>query len=141
MLRLRRHAQGWLVTSCSAGHPLPLLVTRDGSVQPVGSAGSLIGVLDEVELAETQTTLQPGQTLVVHTDGVPEGRHDDAFYGDDRLLHLLSQPHPGADELASAVLQDVLDFQQGVARDDVAIVTLRVPDPTVVPAVALPGAG
>jgi phosphoserine phosphatase RsbU/P len=128
VLRLRRYDGQWHVWSCVAGHPLPLHVSPTGVVTPIGEAGSLIGVLDDVVLAESSAPLAPGDALLVYTDGVSEGRsRSGEFFGDARLFAHLTQASGSAGDIAAALLADVLGFQDGIARDDIAIVSLRVP--------------
>src|SRR5205085_7013547 len=69
-----------LVLAC-AGHPAPLVLRADGRVEPVGFAGSLLGVFDEIDLRATEVELEPGDLLVLYTDGVIEARSGDAFFG------------------------------------------------------------
>jgi phosphoserine phosphatase RsbU/P len=128
VLRLRRGQGQWHVWSCVAGHPLPLHVSPAGVVTPIGQSGSLIGVLDDVVLAESSAPLSSGDALVVYTDGVLEGRsRSGEFFGDARLFAHLAQASGTAGDIAAALLADVLGFQDGIARDDIAIVSLRVP--------------
>jgi sigma-B regulation protein RsbU (phosphoserine phosphatase) len=111
-----------------AGHPLPLHVSPGGVVTPIGEAGSLIGVLDDVALSESSAPLAPGDALVVYTDGVSEGRsRSGEFFGDARVFGHLTQASGSAGDMAGSLLADVLEFQEGIARDDIAIVALRVP--------------
>lgn len=129
VLRLTRDGDVWRITSASAGHPLPLRVNAAGTASVIGRAGSLVGVLDEIDLTEDQIHAGAGDVVVLYTDGVTEGRAPDgSFYGEQRLLALLTTTtRRAAPEIAAALLVDVLDFQQGTARDDIAIVTLKVP--------------
>jgi sigma-B regulation protein RsbU (phosphoserine phosphatase) len=133
VVRLRRVDGQWRVSSSSAGHPLPLHVHGRRSVIPVGDAGSLLGVLERVEISESSMSLAPGESLVVYTDGVTEARSPDGeFYGEPRLLEHLRASTGHARDITATVLADVLTFQHEVARDDIAIVAVRVPpsDPT-----------
>ena len=68
----RRRANGgcWLA---AGGHPLPLLRRGDGSVTTVGRPGLLLGVFDDWTGHESSLVLEPGETLLLYTDGVPEG--------------------------------------------------------------------
>lgn len=126
MLRLRRQAGQWLVTSCTGGHALPLHVSPSGEVRALGSAGSLLGVLDEIVLSESDVTLEPGHSLVIYTDGVTEARSPEAdFYGESRVWAHLAASAESAD-MAQSLLADVLRFQNGLPRDDIAIVSVRV---------------
>ena len=119
VLRLRRSGGVWTVTLSAGGHPLPLLLTSDGALGLVGEPGSLVGVLDDPEYHDRSLELAEGNLLVTFTDGVTEGRRGKEFYGDDRLQRSL-RVHRDEPMLAEAVLDEVLDFQQGSARDDIA---------------------
>jgi sigma-B regulation protein RsbU (phosphoserine phosphatase) len=128
ILRFRRTNGDWRVSSCSAGHPLPLHVTRGGAVQAVGRGGTVLGVMDELELPETVIDLARGDALVVYTDGVTEARTPSGeFFGEARLLARVGSAHRAGANISSSLLEDVLHFQAGVARDDIAIVAVRVP--------------
>jgi serine phosphatase RsbU (regulator of sigma subunit) len=58
----------------SAGHPLPLLLRPDGSVEPIGGKGALLGVLRDPDFAEEEVELRPGETVIFYTNGVSEIR-------------------------------------------------------------------
>jgi len=76
-------------------------------------------------------TLVPGDSLVLYTDGVTEGRCGDEFYGDARLYDALAtnaaEPEGSAASMAAHLLEQVMTFQQGNPRDDIAIVVVHVP--------------
>ena len=125
MLRLRRINAHWSVTTCVGGHPLPIHVHGPGPVMQIGTAGSLLGVFDQIELVDASIDLAPGDALVAYTDGVIEARAPDGdLYGDERLLARIAESTGG--DIAGAVLEDVLSFQNGFARDDIAIVAVQV---------------
>lgn len=126
LLRLRQDDDGWRVVVSSGGHPLPLLRTPDGSLRSVGRPGTLIGVVEQLDVHDVELRLQPGETLTLYTDGVTEGRTNGEFYGEQRIAAVLA-PHATAAELADALLDDVLRYQAGTARDDIAVVVIGVP--------------
>jgi serine phosphatase RsbU (regulator of sigma subunit) len=72
--------------------------------------------------------VRAGDVVVLYTDGLPEGRGSAGFYGDERVRSVVSERSGAADAVTSSLLTDVLGFQDGPPRDDIAIVTLRVPD-------------
>src|SRR5262249_5537590 len=72
-LQLRPHAAR--VTLACAGHPYPLLLRADGTVETLQCRGLLIGVFPDFELSERRLELGPGETLLLYTDGVSERRH------------------------------------------------------------------
>ena len=71
--------------------------------------------------------LQPGDTVVAYTDGVTEARHGNDFFGEQRLhdfLRRTSDDQP-AETIASGLLDEVVQFQHGFTRDDIAILVVR----------------
>ena len=62
------------------------------------------------------------------TDGVPEARRDDDFFGDDRVGSVLADAAGSAQTTVDGLLRQVLEFQDGSPRDDIAMVAVRVPD-------------
>lgn len=126
VMSLRRADGRWQLTTSSGGHPLPVLV-RDGVSGGLGDPGSLVGAFDGPVFVDTDVDLLADDRVVLFTDGVTEGRRRDEFYGDDRLHQRLRAPSEDAAELAHAVVDDVVDFQGELTRDDIAVVVLRVP--------------
>jgi phosphoserine phosphatase RsbU/P len=126
LLRLRRANGTWHLTYALGGHPPPLLLRKDAAPIAVCVPGTLIGVLPVADVADTEMEVAPGSTLVLFTDGVTEGRRDDEQYGDERLSRLLTGLL-APEDVTAAVLDDVLAFQGGRARDDIAVVSLGVP--------------
>lgn len=130
LLRLRQQGDAWSATFAAGGHPLPLLVSGHlsgrGAVTQVGAPGTLVGVLREVRFSDTVLRLAAGDLLVMYTDGVTEGRRADEFFGEDRLQRSVLT-HRGVPLPADGILSEVLDFQEGSARDDIAVVAVRVP--------------
>ncbi|MDP3890935.1 PP2C family protein-serine/threonine phosphatase [Nocardioides sp.] len=127
LLRLRRTDGGWSITSSCAGHPAPLLQRAGGHPTPIGEPGFLLGAFEQPEYTSTTTRLVSGDTLLLHTDGVTEGRREGVFFGEARLLEAMARHGSEPSALAHGVLEDVLDFQHAVPADDIAIVTLHVP--------------
>lgn len=117
------------VTVCSAGHALPLLVSASGDVRSLGRAGILLGAFPDVTLEDVVVEMQPGESMIFFTDGVTEGRRGDGeFYGDERLAGLAARcAGRTAGETARAICDEVLEFQNGIARDDIAVLVLRRP--------------
>jgi phosphoserine phosphatase RsbU/P len=111
----------------SAGHPLPLLRTPDGAVSTVGRTGMLLNVLPALPLFDVAFSFERGSTLLLCTDGLPEGRNQQGFYGETRVARELAVATGGAQEIAQGLLDDCVAFQDGVPRDDVAIVVLVAP--------------
>ncbi len=128
LVRLRRREDGWRAEIGVAGHPAPLLLRVDDRARQLDLLGPLLGVLDDATWTDREIFLGAGDTLVLFTDGVTEATGPLGFFGDDRLLRVAdaaasSRPRQVVDD----VLGEVLDFQQGDARDDIALLALGVP--------------
>jgi serine phosphatase RsbU (regulator of sigma subunit) len=60
------------LTYSNAGHDHPVLVSADGTHTTLDRGGLLLGMLEHVDYEEATVTLEPGQTLVVYSDGITE---------------------------------------------------------------------
>ncbi|MFI9582877.1 SpoIIE family protein phosphatase [Streptomyces sp. NPDC052236] len=113
-----------------AGHPLPLRLRQDGTVEAAAEPQPLLGVMDDLELYEQTVTLDPGDVLLCVTDGVTERREGTRMLGDDGLIEVLTTcTGLTAGAVASRVLRAVERFAAEPASDDMAILAMRVPEP------------
>ena len=113
----------------SGGHPLPLRVAADGTVS-VRSAGPAPCSASSTGRGCTPPTadLAAGDVVLLYTDGVTEARRHGEFFGEERLAALLVGQRGGdATAIAERIADEVVAFQDGLPRDDIALVVLRVP--------------
>lgn len=103
-----------------AGHPAPMVVHADGSVEQPDVTGRLAGVLPQGDgYDEVVLTLVPGDALVLFTDGIHEARGQRGLYGLDRLRSLLGRyAGTGAATIVEAVERDVVEHLDGNGHDD-----------------------
>jgi PAS domain S-box-containing protein len=121
--RLPTHAR---LTVALAGHPQPLLIDAIGDVEQLGRPGTLLGVLDPIDIREVHAELHPGQTLLLYTDGLPEAGHSGAQLGERRVIELCAQaPGLGLAELLARIERAALDHADGRLRDDIALMSVR----------------
>jgi sigma-B regulation protein RsbU (phosphoserine phosphatase) len=121
---------GASVQISSAGHPLALVRRADGRVQTFGRPGTLLGLLPDPELRDSQTSLRTGDSLILFTDGVTEarGQIDRNLYGHDRLHDAVAGlGDMSAGHIADAIQQAVLAFSGGQISDDTVTLVLKVP--------------
>ncbi len=105
-----------------AGHPRPLLI-RDGEPRPVGRFGPMLGAWSDSRWQPESLVLEPGDVLVLYTDGVTDAEGEDERFGDERLLDALR----GATDAAGAVaaIDRALNaFQVGPQADDTAVLAV-----------------
>lgn len=127
-LAIDHTAEGISLNVASGGHHLPLRRRDDGRFDTIGHTGTILGMLDRPQLSDTRATLAPGDLMVLYTDGVTEGRRGREFFDDHRLREVIAESAElGAQQIAEAVVAAALDFQHGDARDDMAVVVVKLP--------------
>ncbi|MEA3218336.1 MAG: phosphoserine phosphatase RsbU/P, partial [Acidimicrobiia bacterium] len=114
------------LTIALGGHPSPVRITADGDVESIGRRSPLVGWRPDACYVEANIRLEPGDTLVMYTDGLMDGRHSAAPFDEVALRRLLRSCACGtaeatADELIAAIADD-----QQELRDDVAVLVIRV---------------
>ncbi|MBD0843871.1 SpoIIE family protein phosphatase [Streptomyces sp. TRM68416] len=111
-----------------AGHPLPLRLRQDGTVEPAAEPQPLLGVMEDLELYEQTVTLDPGDVLLCVTDGVTERREGSRMLGDDGLTDVLTTcTGLTAGAVAARIMRAVERFASDAPSDDMAILAMRVP--------------
>lgn len=111
-----------------AGHPLPLRLRQDGTVEPAAEPQPLLGVIEDLELYEQTVTLDPGDVLLCVTDGVTERREGTRMLGDDGLADVLTTcTGLTAGAVAARIMRAVERFASDAPSDDMAILAMRVP--------------
>ncbi|MDF2752300.1 MAG: domain S-box protein, partial [Gaiellaceae bacterium] len=113
--------------ACSgAGHPEPRVVRPDGAVEELAARGLALGIEPDQQYPEARTTLEPGASVVLFTDGVVESRVGAELYGKVRLDRLLGEQRAlRAQQLARAVVEDSRAFAGGGLADDCAVVVVK----------------
>ncbi len=112
----------------NAGHPSPLLLRR-GEVTEIFTEGSFpVGLIPEAKYAAVRVTLEPGDTLVLFSDGVTEAADpEDQLFGVPRLSEALAGQHNSPlDQLQKRVVDSVDNFARGASQaDDITLLFIR----------------
>ena len=112
----------------NAGQSQPLLY-KDGRCGKIELTGFPLGIFEEVTYEEWSVTLDPGDIVVFHSDGIAETSNSEGqFFGTERLRKLVEQHHElAATELSDLILRDVDWFAQSAPlSDDRTLVVLKV---------------
>jgi sigma-B regulation protein RsbU (phosphoserine phosphatase) len=121
------------ITLASGGHPPAILIRADGRADYLPtSGGQLVGVLEHARVVTTTVRLEPGDTLLLYTDGLTEARvgPDGERYGEDALLQLARSLAPvAAPDLVHALSELLATFGHGL-EDDTAILAVGKPRST-----------
>jgi serine phosphatase RsbU (regulator of sigma subunit) len=128
MLRLTLNPGGGgaRVTFSNGGHPLPLMMRADGTAEPFGLPGTLLGVVPDPDLSDHSFEIGQGEGLVLYTDGVTEAKAPTVLLEPPDLARLVEGcPLTGAAEMARCIEEAVLDKEQRTPQDDIAILVVR----------------
>lgn len=122
-----------VIELASAGHELPILRPALGLAASVAMAtGPALGFEEEAEFPTLCLRLEPGDALLAYTDGLTESR-DSArrMFGEDRLTAALSASVGDAEARLAATLAACGAHREGSAHDDLTLLCLQRPGPTV----------
>jgi sigma-B regulation protein RsbU (phosphoserine phosphatase) len=124
---LVRDGDGWKVTLASGGHPPALLLRVDGTAEYQHTpGGQLVGPLPDAHFVSTTLRLNPGDTLLLYTDGLIEARLGDARYTEQALLDFVAGIAPSTAQTVISSLTGLLaGFGDGL-DDDTALLALSV---------------
>jgi serine phosphatase RsbU (regulator of sigma subunit) len=113
------------VLLAAAGHPAPIIVRADGSVEVTPARGTLLGAIEQPRFATCEVELALGDAIFVYSDGILDTEIAGVRVDEDRLAGMLE----GApDASAQALVDRLVDELQRIdrpLRDDVALMALR----------------
>ncbi|MFF1421989.1 SpoIIE family protein phosphatase [Streptomyces sp. NPDC058280] len=114
-------------TLASAGHPLPLLLRPDGTVQAAAEPQLLLGVVENVAYESSTFDLEPGDTLLCVTDGVTERRSGRQLLddGDGLARTLAACAGLTAQGVAQRIRRAVHEFSDTPPGDDLALLVFQ----------------
>ena len=112
----------------NAGHPSPILIRR-GAAEEAFTEGSFpVGLVPEAQYTAACVKLEPGDTLVLFTDGVTEAMDpEEQLFGVPRLRQVLTgQMQCPLEQLQKCVLEAVENFTRGARQaDDLTLLIVR----------------
>jgi phosphoserine phosphatase RsbU/P len=115
-------------TYVSAGHPSMLLTRTSGEVEWLPSTGMPVGFDESAVFEEGLVRLQPGDRLLLYSDGVTEAANAAGeMFGDGRMRQVVSDyGHVPLEAMMSRLTNRVLDWSGGATSDDVSQLGLEV---------------
>jgi serine phosphatase RsbU (regulator of sigma subunit) len=115
------------LTYCNAGHNPPLVLGKAG-VRLLEAGGPVVGLLEFAPYDQETVQLEPGDTIIVFSDGVSEALDSDGEeFGDERLQDVaLATRHEPAPALVDSLVSAVRDFTRGAPQsDDITAMVVR----------------
>jgi PAS domain S-box-containing protein len=126
LVTLERHSTTVQLSVTLAGHPPPLIIDANGERRQIGTPGTLLGVLDPIDISEVDVELEPDQTLLLYTDGLPEADRKGMQLGEQTLFEPgVEGPSSTLGGLLSQIERAALRRANGRLRDDIALLALR----------------
>ena len=130
LVELTREGDGFRVVTSSAGHPLPVVLRADGTLDELGAYGTLLGAFEDTSRLDVGGRIARGDTVLMFTDGLEERRCAGAFFGDDAFHAVLRSSFGLTAQALVERLRDALrDFGTDPLDDDVAVLAMRVGGP------------
>lgn len=117
-------AHGVDVRLARGGHPAPLVLRVDGTIETVDAPGSLLGCMADPRLEDVHLALGPGDLLLLYSDGVTEARRGDDEFADNRLRALLAATSPVPQVVVDTILQAVVSHGGEDLADDLTALAL-----------------
>jgi sigma-B regulation protein RsbU (phosphoserine phosphatase) len=121
-----------LLSYANAGHCAPFLVGRDGRLRKLHTTGMPVGMLEDSLVQMVEARLDPGDKLVIYSDGLTETENAEGeFFGTERLRTCLREhARDSALALHAGILGAVDRFGDGgVVRDDITVLVLEYAPP------------
>jgi serine phosphatase RsbU (regulator of sigma subunit) len=123
--RFATFAMVWLrsdgsLTAVNAGHCPVLIRRRDGQIEQIQSGGLPLGILGTASYRETTSRLEPGDLLLLYTDGLTEAENpDEEEFGIGRVEHVISElREPSAESACHRLLRAVDEHADGKPLQD-----------------------
>lgn len=115
-----------LLEVSNAGHCRPLLARKSG-VTRIEQGSLPLGMFGDVEYGVECHQLEPGDSLVLYTDGVSETRNPEGDYGDARVEQVVRRSlHHDPRALVDACIADLAAFRgRAAASDDITVLAVR----------------
>ena len=115
------------LTVACGGHPPPVVIDAEGAARELRSTGTLLGVVDDPRIADTVLDLEPGDALLLYTDGLTEAGAPERTLTTPEVAELLAQVRgETAAETAEGCLSSAIAAGGGVTRDDIAVLVVQV---------------
>lgn len=110
----------------NAGHNPPLLVKRDATVARLTTGGMVLGAFEDATFEQDEVVVEPGDRLVLYTDGLTEAENGEPF-GEQRLLDAVAaRRHLDARAIADGIFAAVAAFAPGPFVDDATVLVAAI---------------
>jgi serine phosphatase RsbU (regulator of sigma subunit) len=112
----------------SGGHDEVVLLTASGACEPLGYMGPAIGLIETAQYPTATRTLDPGDTMLLLTDGITEAFNiDGRVFSSERIQGSVTRrPYASAMDVVQSLTDEVGRFSEGTEQsDDITCVAMR----------------
>lgn len=118
-----------ILTFCNAGHNPPFIIRSEekGSVEMLKRTGIAIGIDENATWTQSSVKINPGDLLILYTDGIPEAQDaKGVFFGEEKLIEIVQQHNSRpAYEIQNSILEGIENFVGDSAQfDDITLMIL-----------------
>jgi sigma-B regulation protein RsbU (phosphoserine phosphatase) len=116
------------LTYCNAGHNFPYHVKKNGSVTELSEGGLILGMMPDVEFQLMTVPVEPGDRIVLFTDGITEAMDEaENEFGEERLKELVRRTdNESAAALIDLIVHEVKEYSQlETQADDMTLVVVK----------------
>lgn len=116
------------LTYANAGHWPPLLLRRSGTAVSLNEGGAPLGIFPDRTYGDASVQLEPGDRLILYTDGLTEATNSNGQeFGESKLVDLgILNVALDASHLLEAIMKEVATFSGGSFQDDFTLVVAAV---------------
>jgi serine phosphatase RsbU (regulator of sigma subunit) len=122
-----------LFTSTNAGHNPPLIFRSDGTIDRLNKGGLILGFQPDVQYEQQTIHIEPGEVVVLYTDGITEAADptsemvSDDLFGVEKLMEVVrSNARGSAREIQSVILEAIADHTNNAPQfDDITLVVIK----------------
>lgn len=115
-----QRGDGVELTLAIGGHPPAIVRRADGSIDLYESGGPVVGAFEQAAFSDVTVRLEPGDALILHTDGLTDARIGGARFGEQALWELVASLAKSSPQGFISAFDRLLDGAE--ISDDVAIV-------------------
>lgn len=111
----------------NAGHPPPLIVRKDGSVDQLIKGGTLLGIVHEYCCECGKINLIEGDTILLYTDGLSEAKNiNSKQFGEENIISICkSSRHLDSHGITNNIFNAVNEFNNHLHDDDITLLVVK----------------
>jgi sigma-B regulation protein RsbU (phosphoserine phosphatase) len=112
----------------NCGHNPPMLLRAGGCVESLEATATVLGLFQEWECTVAERQLNPGDILLIYTDGISEAApaEDAEEFGEERLIQGMKvNRHESASQMLNKIIAEVQQFSQGEQADDMTLIVAK----------------